>query len=94
MKKLNNLNSTTEKDIENLDDIKEIDDFDNSDDDDFEDMEISDSEKEIILVSDEENKRIDVFISEKSGESRNFVQKLISDGNITVNEREVKANYG
>ena len=93
MKKLNNLNSTTEKDIENLDDIKEIDDFDNSDDDDFEDMEISDSEKEIILVSDEENKRIDVFISEKSGESRNFVQKLISDGNITVNEREVKANY-
>ncbi|MDD4045949.1 MAG: RluA family pseudouridine synthase [Tissierellia bacterium] len=57
-------------------------------------MEVSgDDNKEIILISDVENKRIDVYISERLSESRNSIQKLIGDGNITVNERGVKANY-
>ena len=64
------------------------------DSDDFDYMEISgDENKELILVSDTENQRIDVFISEKLNESRNSIQKLIANGNITVNERNVKANY-
>lgn len=81
-----------EKDLINLEENEDIEDFDDSDD--FEEMEISDSEnKEVFFVSDVENQRIDVFISEKLNESRNSVQKLISDGNITVNDKEVKANY-
>ncbi|HBC30403.1 MAG TPA: hypothetical protein DC024_04030, partial [Clostridiales bacterium] len=97
-------NSEVIKDVDEFDDTDDYDDFDDSDDqrdsddlydsEDFENMEIlGDESKELILVSDEENKRIDVFISEKLGSSRNSVQKLICDGNITVNERKVKANY-
>ena len=92
----NDLNNIKENsDIENCDSLEETDDLDDLDDsDDLDDMEISiDENKELILVSDKESQRIDVFVSEKLGESRNFVQKLIADGNITVNEREVKANY-
>lgn len=67
-------------DIDCFEDIEEIDDIGD--------------EKEIILVSDEENQRIDVFISQKLNDiSRNSVQKLIIDKNITVNEKEIKANY-
>lgn len=89
----NDLNSIEENAfIKNFDNIENTDDFDDSDD--FEDMEVlGDDNKEIILISDVENQRIDVYISEKLSESRNSVQKLIGDGNITVNEREVKANY-
>ena len=89
----NDLNSIEENAfIKNFDNIENTDDFDDSDD--FEDMEVlGDDNKEIILISDVENQRIDVYISEKLNESRNSVQKLIGDGNITVNEREVKANY-
>ncbi len=82
--------------IENTDDIDDTDDFDD-DSDDFEDLDdFEDSrsfEKEIILVSETENQRIDVFVSEKLRSSRNSVQKLITDGNIKVNEKEIKANY-
>ena len=89
----NDLNSIEENAfIKNFDNIENTDDFDDSDD--FEDMEVlGDDNKEIILISDVENQRIDVYISEKLSESRNSIQKLIGDGNITVNERGVKANY-
>jgi len=58
--------------------------------DDFED----DYDNEIIIISDTENERIDVYISSQQGDiSRNSVQKLIADGSIRVNDKNVKANY-
>ena len=92
----NDLNDIEEnafiKSYDNTENTDDFDDFDDSED--FEDMEVSgDDNKEIILISDVENKRIDVYISERLSESRNSVQKLILEGNITVNERGVKANY-
>ncbi|MGB4439373.1 MAG: RluA family pseudouridine synthase [Sedimentibacter sp.] len=51
-------------------------------------------ENEITIVSHEENERIDVYISSQLEDmSRNSVQKLITDGNITVNGKNIKANY-
>ena len=42
----------------------------------------------------EKNLRIDKFLSERMPEqSRSYLQKLIKDGNITVNEHIVKPNY-
>lgn len=41
-----------------------------------------------------EKKRLDVFLTEAQGDvSRNFVQKLIEDGQVRVNQQTVKANY-
>lgn len=49
---------------------------------------------EIILKSINENERIDVYISSQIEDlSRNSVQKLITDGNITVNDKKIKSNY-
>ncbi len=60
-------------------------------DNDFEDDNDND---EITIVSDKENERIDVYISGHLEEmSRSAVQKLIADGNITVNDKKIKANY-
>ncbi|HHZ02839.1 MAG TPA: RluA family pseudouridine synthase [Tissierellia bacterium] len=53
-----------------------------------------DEEKEIIVISEEENQRIDVYLTKKLPDfSRNSIQKLITEGNITVNKREIKPNY-
>ncbi len=58
--------------------------------DDFED----DNNNEIIIISDTENERIDVYVSSQQGDiSRNSVQKLIADGSIRVNDKNIKANY-
>jgi pseudouridine synthase, RluA family len=47
-----------------------------------------------LLSADENDKRIDAYITEKEGElSRSYVQKLINEGNVTVNGRIVKPNY-
>jgi 23S rRNA pseudouridine1911/1915/1917 synthase len=82
------------KDFNNFEEKEGRIDFDDYDSDDFEDDFLpGDEGREIILVSDGEKQRIDVFLSNKLKESRNFVQKLISDGRVTVNERKVKANY-
>lgn len=49
---------------------------------------------EIILKSTNENERIDVYISSQIEDlSRNSVQKLITDGNIMVNDKKIKSNY-
>ena len=51
-------------------------------------------EKEICIISDVENLRIDVYLAEKLHTiSRSFIQKLIDQGSITVNERKIKSNY-
>jgi 23S rRNA pseudouridine1911/1915/1917 synthase len=48
----------------------------------------------IISDSDSENERIDIYISNhRENLSRNSVQKLITGGNITVNNKLVKSNY-
>jgi 23S rRNA pseudouridine1911/1915/1917 synthase len=49
---------------------------------------------EITIISDKDNERIDVYISAcLKNVSRSFVQKLIISGNITVNNKNTKANY-
>lgn len=64
--------------------INEVDIYDDIDEDD----------NEIIIISDIENERIDVYISGQLEEmSRNSIQKLIADGMITVNNKVIKANY-
>jgi len=51
-------------------------------------------DKETIFISEEKDIRIDVFISQKLVHiSRSSVQKLIADGNVTVNGKAIKANY-
>lgn len=49
--------------------------------------------KQLFTVTDF-NIRLDKFLTEKLPEmSRSHIQKLIRDGNVTVNEKTVKANY-
>lgn len=49
---------------------------------------------EFFTVENEEGERIDRYLAEElEGRSRSFVQKLIKDGYITINDKPVKANY-
>lgn len=46
------------------------------------------------MVENEEGMRLDVYLAEEIEDiSRSRIQKLIKDGNVTVNEKPVKANY-
>ena len=80
---------------EKIEKIEKIDKINNNNltkTDDFE--EDNEDENEITIISHKENERIDIFISSQVEDmSRNSVQKLIVDGNITVNEKTIKANY-
>lgn len=59
-----------------------------------EEIEDENDDNEILIESDVNNERIDVYVSSKLEDmSRSSVQKLISDGNITVNNKIVKSNY-
>ena len=59
-----------------------------------EEIEDENEDNEILIESDINNERIDVYVSGKfENMSRSSVQKLISDGNITVNNKIVKSNY-
>ena len=50
--------------------------------------------EELTVISDKENERIDVYLSEVlENMSRNAVQKLIAAGGVTVNDKTVKSNY-
>lgn len=40
-----------------------------------------------------ENVRLDRYLTEKSGKTRSFIEKIISDGEITVNEKSTKCGY-
>ena len=46
-----------------------------------------------VVDSTEENKRIDVFLSEKTEKTRSLIQKLLDDGFISVNGKSKKKNY-
>ena len=49
---------------------------------------------ETIVVNENDNlKRLDVFLTEFTGESRNFILKNIKSGNILVNNNVVKGGY-
>ncbi len=61
--------------------------------DDFDELSEED-EDETVIVADKDGERIDVYISSFLEDmSRNSVQKLIADGRVTVNEKNVKSNY-
>lgn len=48
----------------------------------------------ILLISEDDNERIDSYIAKKLEDmSRSSVQKLILEGNITVNKKSIKSNY-
>ena len=48
----------------------------------------------MILTADKKNLRLDIFLCEKlSAFSRSHIQKIISDGKVTVNEKIVKPNF-
>jgi len=46
-----------------------------------------------IVGPEEEGQRLDIFVSGKTGLSRSSIQRLIRDGQITVNSMAVKAGY-
>lgn len=50
-------------------------------------------QKTIIVTEMDVNKRIDNFISEKTDLTRSYVQKLIEQGNIKINEKVPKVSY-
>ena len=49
--------------------------------------------EEIIVNEDDNLKRLDVFLVNHTGESRNFILKNIKSGNILVNDNIVKGGY-
>jgi 23S rRNA pseudouridine1911/1915/1917 synthase len=61
--------------------------------DDFDELSEQD-EEETVIVCDKGGERIDVYISMSLEDmSRNSVQKLISEGRVTVNQKKIKSNY-
>ncbi len=59
-----------------------------------EDFEYENEDNELTILSDKENERIDVYVSGMLEDmSRSSVQKLIADGNVTVNDKIIKSNY-
>ncbi|MFW5979848.1 MAG: RluA family pseudouridine synthase [Bacillota bacterium] len=52
------------------------------------------SKRTVITVDDNTNKRLDKFISDiKENISRSYIQKLINDGNVKVNDSSQKCSY-
>ena len=51
-------------------------------------------DKQVYEVIDEVNERLDIFVVNKLQDlSRSHIQKMIVDGHITVNQKQMKANY-
>ena len=49
--------------------------------------------KEIVVTNEDSLKRLDVYLTDLLGESRNFIAKNIKNSNITVNDKIVKNGY-
>ena len=49
--------------------------------------------KELVVEEKDNLKRLDVFLTEYLGESRNFISKNIKNGNILVNNKQVKNGF-
>lgn len=49
--------------------------------------------KEVVVSSEDELKRLDIYLTSIIDESRNFILKNIKNGNITVNDEIVKGGY-
>ncbi len=47
----------------------------------------------MIFISDTSEKRVDVFLAEKSGLTRSYISNLISEGRLTVGGKTVKVSY-
>ncbi len=51
-------------------------------------------EIKFLVDTSDENKRIDSYLTEKvDGYSRTYMQKLIDDNHVRVNDKEIKSNY-
>ena len=49
--------------------------------------------EKIVVNENDSSKRLDLFLVSKLGESRNFIIKNIKNGNITVNNKNIKGGY-
>jgi 23S rRNA pseudouridine1911/1915/1917 synthase len=49
--------------------------------------------KNIIVQPSEAGKRIDIFLSKKTGITRSQIQRLITQNNVLINSKEVSQNY-
>ena len=49
--------------------------------------------KELVVEEKDNSKRLDIFLTENTDESRNFLLKNIKSGKITVNDKIVKGGY-
>ena len=49
--------------------------------------------KELVIKNEDSLKRLDVYLTSVLSESRNFISKNIKNGNITVNQKQVKGGY-
>ena len=55
---------------------------------------IQDEIREFLVLGDEEGDRLDVYLSSQLGDmSRSYIQKLIKDKKVTVNDKIEKAKY-
>lgn len=57
------------------------------------DLDLNESAERLSLNPDASGERLDVFCARMTGHSRAFIQKLIEQGNITVNSTPKKSNY-
>lgn len=91
---MNEINNEFENKIENEDVLNYNPEIDESDSVDEEEMDEEESNEIMILISESENERVDSYISKMiENLSRSSVQKLIEEGNITVNQKNIKSNY-
>jgi len=50
-------------------------------------------EKNFIITIENVGERVDKFVSDNSEITRSYAQKLIDDGNVTINQKHIKSNY-
>ena len=49
--------------------------------------------EEFVVKKEESNKRIDAYLAANTNSSRVTIQRLIEEGKITVNNKDIKASY-
>ena len=53
-----------------------------------------DEVKEFLVLEEEEEVRLDIYLAEQLGDmSRSYIQKIIKDGKVKVNNKVEKARY-
>ena len=49
-------------------------------------------EQKFVITADQENQRLDVFLTEQLEGSRSYIQQLIKDGHVKVHPKKAKPN--